>query len=142
MNLRNKKTGEVLKEPWPAGRFVINTGSSIKTYDSLAKLNEDWEDYEEPKTFWYIRCSGEVYEDESDASTEHGEKHREIGNYFETREEAEKAVKKLKAWKRLRDEGIKLGGWTREGDAIYPELIDTGGDVSIDDLELLFGGEE
>ena len=40
-----------------------------------------------------------------------------IGNYFDTKEEAEKAVEKLKAWKRLNE---KAG----------------------DELKILFGGEE
>ena len=37
----------------------------------------------------------------------------EIGNCFESREEAEKAVEKLKAWKRLKDSGLKFKDWNK-----------------------------
>lgn len=36
-----------------------------------------------------------------------------IGNYFETREEAEKAVERLKAWERLKDAGLKFKDWNK-----------------------------
>ena len=45
MKLRNKKTGKIV-EPYP-DRFIINSGEQIRQYDSLAELNEEWEDYEE-----------------------------------------------------------------------------------------------
>lgn len=41
------------------------------------------------------------------------EQNKAIGNYFETREEAEKAVEKLKAWKRLKDSGLKFKDWRK-----------------------------
>lgn len=37
----------------------------------------------------------------------------EIGNCFQTKEEAEKAVEKLKAWKRLKDSGLKFKDWNK-----------------------------
>ncbi len=37
----------------------------------------------------------------------------EIGNYFETREEAEKAVERLKAWERLKGAGLKFKDWNK-----------------------------
>ena len=37
----------------------------------------------------------------------------EIGNCFQTKEEAEKVVEKLKAWKRLKDSGLKFKGWNK-----------------------------
>ena len=46
MKLRNKKTGEIKDVVYP-GRFVLNDGSSIKTYDSLAELNAEWCDVED-----------------------------------------------------------------------------------------------
>ena len=135
MKLKNKKTGKIVE-------WFNNTNGVFP--DSLAELNEEWEDVEKPKEYWAIDCFSPdgLISEFTGSSSDILENRKSIGNYFDTPEEAEKAVEKLKAWKRLRDEGIKLGGWTREGDAIYPELIDTGGDVSIDDLELLFGGEE
>ena len=75
---------------------------------------------------------------------------QEIGNYFETKEEAEKAVEKLKVWKRLKDKGFEFinfpykkickydartGVGNLEYQVKYYEELD-------DDLDLLFGGEE
>ena len=37
----------------------------------------------------------------------------DIGNCFESREEAEKAVERLKAWKRLKDSGLKFKDWNK-----------------------------
>lgn len=73
----------------------------------------------------------------------------EIGNYFETKEEAEKAVEKLKAWKRLKESGLVITKWSHTPDM---ELT-TGSFIKIEgfipavmenlkDLDLLFGGEE
>ena len=38
MKLRNKKTGEIL----------YDCSTEVLAYDTLAELNEDWEDYKEP----------------------------------------------------------------------------------------------
>ena len=68
MKLRNKKTPNKLGEivPYDVGK---GSGIAIKTdqgivwyYHSLAELNEEWEDYEEPKEYWRINCTGEVLE--------------------------------------------------------------------------------
>ena len=37
----------------------------------------------------------------------------EIGNCFQTEEEAEKAVERLKAWERLKDAGLKFKDWNK-----------------------------
>ena len=70
-----------------------------------------------------------------------------IGNYFDTREEAEKVVEKLKAWKRLKDSNFRFKCFH-----LYNRIIDF--DVKTyynfppeeeqleKDLHLLFGGEE
>lgn len=75
---------------------------------------------------------------------------KSIGNYFETKEEAEKAIEKLKAWKRLRDKGAMFKEWF--WDKYYGTCINIGdsGSGYIDDgdkqnkkdLDLLFGGVE
>lgn len=106
MKLRNKKTGEIID--LTTKRLNINSGSKNYGFNSLAELNEEWEDYEEPKEYWWIspvdteieHCV-EVVGDEMDKYN------KEIGNYFKTKEEAEKAVEKLKAWKRLKGKGLK-----------------------------------
>ena len=70
------------------------------------------------------------------------EKLKEFGNYFGTKEEAEKAVKKLKAWKRLKDKGFRF----KCCDDYHIDYELTGRCVWTDeteaDLDLLFGGEE
>lgn len=150
MKLKNKKTGEII-ELLAKLSFVKRDkenylASKVVCFDSLAELNEEWEDYEEPKEYHYItnfsshpfsKCDiGKFPLDD--------EYRKEIGNYFDTREEAEKAVEKLKAWKRLKDNGFEFKRC---------EIIDGRIDFMIlpkgeyreqvyDDLDLLFGGEE
>ena len=144
MKLRNKKTEEIVEITMP---ITNGDGWNIKA-NSLAELCEEWEDYEEPKGYWYINRLGDVC-----WSTYVGEEaniRKLIGNYFKTKEEAEKAVEKLKAWKRLKDNGFKfvdcsceedcwkdvIGNWKLTISAEIDEL-------DHDDLDLLFsGGEE
>lgn len=150
MKLRNKKTGQV-------GNFIINKDhfecvdlEYVPEYRNLAELNEEWEDYEEPKEYWYIECDGEVYSIDRLIGYD-SNKLKEIGNYFENKEEAEKAMEKLKTWKRLKDAGCKVVGWE------YSDNVDlngckfndddfiiglSAGDIDEEDLDLLFGGEE
>ena len=156
MKLRNKKTGEMgiinyfdnqsiviypIDENWNA------KGDKKYVYHSLTELNAEWEDYEEPKEYWYIECDGEVYSIERLIGYD-SNKLKEIGNYFETRTEAEKAVEKLKAWKRLKDKGISLHLQKQfRGDGIgYSRTISTDftkdSQEIVKDLDLLFGGEE
>lgn len=44
MKLKNKQTGEII-DKWPDD-FVVNSGSQIYNYNSLADLCEEWEDYD------------------------------------------------------------------------------------------------
>lgn len=150
MKLRNKKTGEIVNDRI----IVIGEGcvvfNSDEQYSSLAELNEEWEDYEEPKKYWRIDCDGEIEDDEYEG-TSFDKDCKAIGNYFETKEEAEKAVEKLKAWKRLKDKGYRvrmnnhvdgmlyLRIWNDTTDA--PTPINKAGEI-YKDLDLLFGGEE
>ena len=72
------------------------------------------------------------------------ETRKEIGNCFESLEEAEKALEKLKAWKRLRDKGFRFDGVN--GCWIEFTLKSANSDKEYEqgqkDLLLLFGGEE
>jgi hypothetical protein len=136
MKLRNKKTGEIreVKKIMVDDMFTIN---------SLAELNE-WEDYEEPKDFWYIDNECGVMCESTDPSLWDKkyaiEFMKQIGNYFETKEEAEKAVEKLKAWKRLKDSGFVFCG---KGDCLDTIKFDYGpAGYNNQDFNLLFGGEE
>lgn len=148
MKLRNKKTGEIKNVNHSHVLIHFNDGET-KSFNCLAKLNEEWEDYEEPKESYYIDCDGEIYEpvrlSESDLNNM-----TSIGNYFKTREEAERAVEKLKAWKRLKDKGFEFKGYTGWD---YGENVDIQTNLTTDDLrsqqeaiikdlDLLFGGGE
>lgn len=136
MKLRNKKTGEI----WDIGKILTN---DYPSYDRLEQINEDWEDYEEPK--FYINFNGEIKELETIGWDWFGGT-KEIGNIFEGRKEAQETVEKLKAWKRLKDRGFKFNEWYKPdgcesfivietnvtNDDIYKQGVDK-------DLDLLFG---
>ena len=137
MKLRNKKTGEI-KEL--SGDYMQMPGGRL--YSSLAELNEEWEDYEEPKKWWYIDIAGEVKQGEGNVPRHLIDGMKQIDNYFSSREEAEKAVEKLKAVKRLKDKGFKFKRWKflpdRPGVWIQADCIPD----TVEELDLLFGGEE
>ena len=152
MKLRNKKTGEIVYATMMASYgggelqiryYPVNNAESthFKEYRSISELNEEWEDYEEPKEYWHIfgtnitktqECLDELYD----------KRNKEIGNYFETKEEAEKAVEKLKAWKRLRDKGFRFIDHIDRDSGQGMTRYEWDGYVNGEDLDLLFGGEE
>ena len=152
MKLKNKKTGEIA-DFQEITMFKQPTGNWAGSYNKLSKLNERWEDYEEPKEYFYIYADGDIYKDvQDDLRKDNGCK--EIGNYFETKEEAEKAVEKLKAWKRLKDKGFRFK-FTHAVGALDVEpnkfQIEITADMSAKwfccdavhkDLDLLFGGND
>lgn len=128
-------------------------GDKKYVYHSLTELNAEWEDVpEEPKDFWYIGdlmiiCGTEgefTTPDLASFTKKDIEKLKAIGNYFESKEEAEKAVEKLKAWKRLKDNGFEFTGWDRHPDYPGDFRITASDEWTCDDkdLDLLFGGEE
>ena len=148
MKLRNKKTGEIgyfCFANWNDPVLIImdKNGSQLAKYHSLAELNEEWEDYKEPMEIYYINYKGHIMSASSDGNWDD---EKEIGNYFETKEEAEKAVEKLKTWKRLKDNKFRFTGYednTNPKGNSYQIIIKAIFDgVSFDDLDLLFGGEE
>lgn len=156
MKLRNKKTGiigELHFEPDKEYHFTVATEdpADMMIYKTLAGLYVEWEDYEENEYYYAITS---IKAD--DGITKMKNKHNDmtafdksIGNCFETREEAEKAVEKLKAWKRLKDKGFKVDLWDYDG-GNYQERIKTGRilfrvkdyEENDKDLDLLFGGED
>lgn len=164
MRLKNKKTGEIIDDGYVREThdfqfygqkhvLAVFKGNGHRppervsgAYESLAELNAEWEDYKEPKEYWYIDCYGEVQAMSGEPKS-YIICRKQIGNYFETREEAEKAVEKLKAWKRLENKGFRFKGcryWDIEdAKVIEYELGSPMIDKQVDkDLELLFGGEE
>lgn len=133
MLLRNKKTGEI-KEVQPI---------TIGGFHSLAELNKEWGDVpEEPKEYWYIDpmvCG--VYCTKIKKDEDLYDFNKQIGNYFETKEEAEKALEKLKAWKRLKDKGFRFCGGD-DACISYEADIENWTIKDLQDFKTLFGGEE
>ena len=155
MKLQNKKTGEIGElyfEPDKEYHFTVVTEdpADMRIYKELSLLNDEWEGYkEEPKAFWCIDYDGGIISIKRNKGTATDELMKAIGNYFETLEEAEKAVQKLKAWKRLKGHNLRI----ERGQRIFVNtdnkltsqkplfVVDTYEEVE-DDLDLLFGGEE
>lgn len=130
------------------GEIAVECSGCTYYYNNLAELCEKWEDYEEPKDIWWLDNEGCVNHASGEVN-DNFRKNRKIGNYFLSREEAEKAVEKLKAWKRLKDKGFRLTAWkngilldeTVAGQVRYEFSIGNKDDIE-KDLDLLFGGEE
>jgi hypothetical protein len=144
MKLRNKKTGEIATLTLSTnGEDMIIMGNDM--YAHITKLSElkDYEDYKEPTDHWHITFEGIICDLNPKSLPEHSRNAKLIGNYFETKEEAELAVRKLKAWKRLKDKGFKFNCWYGGSKdisfSIPQEIIDK---TTAKDLDLLFGGEE
>ena len=93
MKLRNKKTGFVTN--WCIDKDIFRTCDGSIRYNSLAELNEEWEDYEEPKEYYFLTSSSVIAKFEGRIDEQLSNDRNEIGNYFETKEEAEQAVEKF-----------------------------------------------
>ena len=109
-----------------AGNMVPCRGISytIVHKDQLEKnpnILTDWFEEIEESTRWkpelgqkyYFAASDGIVNNNlwADDSIDNGR--FEIGNCFESREEAEKAVERLKAWERLEDAGLKFKDWNK-----------------------------
>ena len=153
MKIRIKETDEVLEDV----KFIETTFNkiTIKYLDdgvlrnySIKNLSdiEEVKDYEEPKVFWYI-YGDQVLKAKCDGVIE--SMNKPIGNYFETEEEAEKAVEKLKAWKRLRDYNVKFNldfvrnriDFTYSINNTLVDVLD-GEEQIFNNMKIIFGGEE
>ena len=101
MFLRNKKTGEVIE--WDKNL----TYKLDREYTSLKELCENYEDCEGPVYYYFIQDDGRIGCDAVESynyKSKVVEERKSIGNYFEAREEAEKAFAWLKARKVLFDD--------------------------------------
>lgn len=134
MLLKNKKTGEIgnlLPYGGEDGKiwvWIDNISRPEYRYGSLAELNEEWEDYEEPDlTPDHIFLKGS-----------------RVCIDYKSVEAGVKAVEKLKAWKRLRDKGFRFRGYEIIDGTIKFMILPKGDyrEKVYDDLGLLFGGEE
>lgn len=152
MKLRNKKTGEMAELCSKQqiyedkAHLFLDTKNGRQYYASLAELNEEWEDYEEPKEHWAIDQFGEPI-NVSGLSKLQLEKLHRLGNDFPSENATIKAIEKLKAWKRLNKCGFRFVEWQQHGiteDGILDGAIyfENAKNVNREDLDLLFGGEE
>ena len=132
-----------------------------RKYNSIKDFTDHWEDAPEgAKKYWFIDAYGNIvqneitkhYGDEYTDMTDAYENQKQIGNYFDSREEAEKAVERLRAWKRLKDKGFRFdpvyryealcgNGFNIPITATMPPEAYTDTEVS-KDLDICFGGEE
>lgn len=124
MKLRNKITGFVTN--WCIDKDVIRTCDGSIKYNSLAELNEEWEDYNEPFGPRDFSINDNVVL---------------IG--YASNEEAKKGLNRLEALTRLRKNGFKFDGWSwddTQGHYILEGLdfIMDKYDGCEDDLQLLF----
>lgn len=149
MELRNKKTGEIRKaEMREDGIYLWNETLQEWFKHPFRNLADYWEEYEEPepKDYWYIADNGVIVYSYYDIIRTLSKDRETIGNWFDTREEAEKVVEQLKAWKRLRDKGFRFNGWkfgeNKEKFIVIRATKTEGDSILWRDLDLLFGGEE
>lgn len=157
MKLKNKKTGEIGELQITEKHCAVAVGNGtascgIEIYSSLAELNEEWTDYEEQKGNWTIDPMNENYIDDGRyTAPDELERYEELGLKFNTEEEAEKAVERLRAWKRVKRDLVSLN-WQRERDgsfSVWGEFktgntlrADVYLDIHSKDLDICFGGEE
>lgn len=115
MKLRNKKTGGI-------DDFRIDAaGLEWMGYTSLKEFCEVWEDYEEPKGIKSVGNIGSSV-------------HIELGS----KEEAEEAVDKLKAWERLKKRHFKFDDYDILNQTAT-WLVSREYDQYENDIKLLFG---
>ena len=144
MKLKNKKTGEI--EEVAYGRLIVSfEDGAVKKVNSLAELNEEWEDYEDELLYVVSAEHRSGYQCVlKEEYPEICEVAKELGIGFETEKECQKAVECLRAWKRLKDKGFRffdnkvIGEY---GNVSY-KLTYPATAVEEKDLDLLFGGEE
>ena len=79
MKLRNKKTGEIIDIY--KGQILLHCNQGRKTiqFKSLEEL-EEWEDYEEPKTHWYIYGAEPLEVDDENWNEEFINELKDTGN--------------------------------------------------------------
>ena len=149
MKLKNKKTGEIAelcsKQQFYEDKthLFLDTKNGRQYYHSLAELNAEWEDAPEEAIQVYLEGIQEV----------HSEGGRVFIDYA-TAKEAELAVRKFKAWKRLKDKGFRFtltpgvgslditpGKFQIEINADMPAKWFTC-DAVQEDLDICFGGEK
>ena len=147
--LKNRKSGIIGKLHYSPDKeycftVVTEDPADIEIYKTLEELSKTWTDHEEPKEYWAIDCfspDGELVSQFGRCSERIIENRKKIGNCFSSKEEAEKAVEKLKAWKRLEDRHFKFDDYD-----ILNQTVTWSASREYDqyenDIKLLFGDEE
>lgn len=146
--LRNKITGEI--NEFMIHKRIEDSEDGNPVYAPFDGNIDEWEDYKDRPyviDMWEDDC---ICDAKFGVELEGIERAKECGLYFDTKEEAEKAVEKLKAWHKLMDYwGTEVLGW---------EIRDmpTGGNWQtvnvkfnvktkkepMELLDIVFGGEE
>lgn len=147
------KAGEIFKLKggnlyyYPAENGTENTHWSDKimayhhkTLEKFPNILDEWfEEVEEPKDYWVIDIrDGAGYKPYLE---EPSEMDFEIGNYFETKEEAEKAVEKLKCFTNLKNHEFMFDGWYygADGNIVILANAHEFNDMEEQDLTKVFG---
>lgn len=68
---------------------------TIKVGENVSEMFDEW--FEEVREYFYIDSNGDIEYSKNEWNEEFVEHHKLIGNYFETREKAEKYLEYLKA---------------------------------------------
>lgn len=143
MKLKNKKTGEIKDtEKWVFSVTDKGILFGDTVYNSLAELCDEWEDYEEPKENWIIEPMNEDYIDDGKYnSPDELERYEELGLIFNTKEEAEKAVEKLKCFTNLKNHEFMFDGWYygADGNIVILANAHEFNDMEEQDLTKVFG---
>lgn len=123
-NLPTFKAGEIFYLS-DAGNLLRESDNiaaySWTTLDKFPNILTDWFEEVKESTRWKPEVGYKYYLSDSNGSiydsvwsNDYIDRNRsEIGNCFESREEAEKAVERLKAWERLKDAGLKFKDWNK-----------------------------
>ena len=154
MKFRNKKTGKIIEgnEFW-----IAAAKDGMRTLVQQFKMDEldDWEEHEEPKKDEYYWCIDAVIggvdknliSKDCDHCVEVDKFNESIGNYFGSKQEAEEAVRKLKARKRLADNLIdsvlkfEVDKDTKDVHGFYSFTVEPYSQAGID-IGLIFGSEK
>lgn len=112
--LQNRNTGEKGILNYYDGCFQVLEpdiplcgNSAIAEYNTLAGLCENWKDYQEPTKCYYldylyrVQYMSLVNCGDSQKNRDHLERLKEIGNYFNSYEEAKEASERIKSLNKL-----------------------------------------
>lgn len=149
MKFKNKATKEIRKaEMRDDGIYLYSETAEEWRKCDWEVLAKYWEEYkEEPKVGYMIDPMEEdcVATEDSGYEEPDIERAKELGIWLGTKEEAELAVRKLKAFKRLKDKGFEIEKWEWRfgvGKAWIAMKGSCPDEEMREDLTILFGEKE